>query len=67
MPWGTVLDFMEINSFIYKGKEYQIDEVSELDAEAGKWCIRIITKDNKQFKAKYNESIFKWEISESTN
>ncbi len=67
MPWGTVFDFMGTNSFNYKGKEYQIDEVSELEPEAGKWCIRITTKDNERFKAKYNEFIFKWEISESTN
>jgi|WetSurMetagenome_2_1015567.scaffolds.fasta_scaffold310247_1 hypothetical protein len=54
-------------TFIYRGKEYQIDKLADLYSETGKRDFEIITKDDKQFKLIYNESIFNWVVTESTD
>ncbi len=58
---------MEIESFTYQGKEYQVDKVVELETVAGKRYIQITTKDNKTFKLVFEESVFKWVLTESTD
>ncbi len=55
---------MDSITFTFKGQEYQIDSAAEVRPEAGKRYIRILTKDNKQFKMTFKEYIFKWVISE---
>ncbi len=58
---------MDLYSFTYKGKEYQVDKVAELEPETNKRCIYIVTKDNKRFKLTFNETIFKWVLTESND
>ncbi len=57
---------MDLNSFNYQGKEYQVDKVAELKPIAGKRYIQITTKDNKTFNLFFVESIFKWVVTKST-
>ncbi len=57
---------MDLSSFTYQGKEYQVDKVTELDPEAGERCIQVITKCNKKFKLTFKESIYKWVITKAT-
>ncbi len=58
---------MEIESFTYQGKEYQVEKVIELEPEAGKKYIQITTKDKKTFKLRFEESVFRWVLTESTS
>jgi|WetSurMetagenome_2_1015567.scaffolds.fasta_scaffold37897_4 hypothetical protein len=55
----------QISSFTYQGTEYQIEKVIELEPENGNRCIKVTTKDNKQFKLVFNEAVFKWVVTES--
>ncbi len=59
-------EFVELEKFTFRGKEYQVDKVTELESEAGSRCIQVITKDNRKFKLSFNESIFKWVVTEAT-
>ncbi len=58
---------MKLEEFTYKGKKYQVDKVIKLDPEAGKKMVQIITRDGTQFKLAFNETIFKWQIIESSD
>ena len=55
---------MDLTSFTYKGKEYQVDKVIDLDPEGDERCILVITTDSKKFKLTFKESIYKWVITE---
>ncbi len=58
---------MDLASFDYKGKKYKVDKVTALEPKADNMGFQIITKDNKKFKIKFEESIFKWVLTESPN
>jgi hypothetical protein len=63
--WAKII-YMKSTSFTFHGKEYQVEKVIELEPKAGKRHIHVITKDNKRFKLTFQESIFKWVVTEST-
>ncbi len=58
---------MNLNSFTYQGKEYQVDKVAELNSGTDKQSIQIVTKDNRRYKLTFIESIYKWVLTESTD
>ncbi len=56
---------VNLKAFTYKGKEYQIDKVTELESDLGNRRIQITTTCDKKFDLIFKESIFKWVISET--
>ncbi len=52
-------------AFAYKGKKYHIDKVTELAPDSGNKYFLILTKDNHKFKLVFEESIFRWIITEA--
>jgi hypothetical protein len=58
---------VDLTSFVFHGKEYQVDKVVELEPEAGEKCLQVITKDNKVFKLTFNECLYRWVATESTH
>jgi hypothetical protein len=52
-------------SFSYKGTEYLVELVTELEPDGGKRRIQITTQDSRVFELTFMESIFKWVISKS--
>ncbi len=61
------MDYIDTISFTHQEKEYQVEKVIELEPVAGKKHIQIITKDNKAFNLRFEESIFRWVLTESIN
>ncbi len=55
---------MKLSSFNYKGTEYKIDKVIELEPENGNQRIKVITGDNKNFILTFNETIYRWVVTE---
>lgn len=51
---------MKLESFTYKGVEYQVGEIVKL----GENRFQIRTTDNKSFLVQFNEALFRWVISE---
>ncbi len=57
-------DDIDIITFTFKGKLYRVDKTTELESVAGKRRIQIITKDKRKFTLTFNESVYKWIITE---
>ncbi len=56
---------MNLKTFYYQGKEYQVYKVAELEPESGNRRIQITTTDKAVFSLTYNQSIFKWVVDEA--
>lgn len=52
---------MELESFIYKGINYRVDKIVELREN----CYQIRTLDHKIFIFQFNETLFRWIITET--
>ncbi len=55
---------MDLHSFTYRGYEYQVDKVTEIEHKPGEKCFQICTKDNKVFLLTYNSIIHQWVVNE---
>ena len=51
-------------SFIWQGREYEIEEIEKAWREPGERYFRVSTRDNKLFQLCYNEADKKWSIIE---
>ncbi len=54
----------QLSSFNYKGTEYKIVKVIELEPENGNQRLKVVTEDNKHFILTFNETIYKWVVTE---
>ena len=56
---------MMADSFIYNGKEYQVDKVVEVKSKDGKRSYQIVSKDSATFELSFEQSVFKWVLTHS--
>ncbi len=54
----------EPRSFLWEGKEYEVEEIEKAWVEPGKRYFYVRTRDNKLFKLCYNETEDQWSLTE---
>ena len=54
----------EPRSFLWEGKEYEVEEIEKAWQEPGERYFQVRTKDNKRFRLFYNESEERWSLTE---
>lgn len=51
-------------SFIWEGREYEVEEIERAWQEPGKRHFQVSTRDNKLFRLCYNEIQKQWSLTE---
>lgn len=51
-------------SFVWKGAEYEVEEIERAWLEPGKSCFQVRTRKNKLFRLCYNEMTKQWSLAE---